>query len=223
MLVMIAVPSQTKVCRKCGEAKAATKDNFGPHKLGKFGLDPRCRVCKKLDAAALRARPDQKARQKAWREANRATVKDYNAAYRAAGYKSTEHAAQWRAGNLDAARKRDREYMRKRRSTDIAFRMLCRLRARLSSMARGRASRRTEELLGYTMAQLKEHIERQFQPGMGWHNMGEWEIDHILPVASFTITSFDDPEFKACWGLANLQPLWRDQNRRKNAKVLTLL
>lgn len=221
--MVIAASAPMKVCRKCGEAKPATSEHYGPHRLGKFGLEPRCRACKRVDAAELRQRPDQKSRQQAWRDANRAKVKEYNRSYREAGYKSTQHVAQWRAENIDAARKRDRDYMRAKRANDPKFRMLGRVRARLASMAQGRASRRTEELLGYTMAQLKEHIERQFQPGMGWHNMGEWEIDHILPVASFKIESVDDPDFKVCWGLPNLQPLWRDQNRRKNAKVLTLL
>ena len=213
----------TKICRGCGEVKPATKEHFGPHKLGRYGLASRCRTCEKGRLAALRADPAQKERQRKWRQDNAAAAREYAKSYRADGYRSTADVARWRRENLDAARKREREYMRQKRAMDPTFRMLGRVRARLSSMAKGRASRRTEELLGYTMAQLKEHIERQFQPGMGWHNMGEWEIDHILPVASFTITSFDDPEFKACWGLANLQPLWRDQNRRKNAKVLTLL
>ena len=58
---------------------------------------------------------------------------------------------------------------------------------------------------------------------MGWHNMGEWHIDHIVPVSSFTITSADDADFKACWALTNLRPMWADENRSKGDKRLTLL
>lgn len=53
--------------------------------------------------------------------------------------------------------------------------------------------------------------------------MGEWEIDHIIPVAAFDIETVDSHDFKRCWALANLQPLWKHENRAKNAKVMTLL
>lgn len=213
----------TKICRRCGLVKPATVEHFSPQKLGKHGFTSKCRPCKLVEAAALRQRPDQKARQKAWRDANAIAASQYGKAYRAAGYSSTEAVAKWRRENIDRARARDAAYMRAKRRDDPAYRLLCRLRARISSMARGRASRRTEELLGYTMADFVSHIERQFRDDMGWHNMGEWEIDHILPVASFTVKTVDDPDFKACWALTNLQPLWRAENRSKNDKVLTLL
>jgi hypothetical protein len=78
-------------------------------------------------------------------------------------------------------------------------------------------------LVGYTIAELKRHIERQFIKGMTWANMGEWHIDHIIPVASFSYQSVDDPEFRICWGLTNLRPMWAEENRAKSDKVLTLL
>jgi hypothetical protein len=213
----------TKTCRACGQEKPATEDHFYPQKLGKYGFTSKCRPCKLVEAAALRQRPDQKARQKAWRDANAATASEYGKAYRAAGYSSTKAVAKWRRKNIDWARTQEAARMRAKRRDNPSYRLLCRLRARINSMANGRASRRTEELLGYTMAQFCSHIERQFAPGMGWHNIGEWEIDHILPVAFFTVATVDDADFKACWALTNLQPLWRAENRSKNAKVLTLL
>lgn len=83
--------------------------------------------------------------------------------------------------------------------------------------------KRTDQVLGFTADDLRAHLERQFVKGMGWHNMGEWHIDHIVPVSSFTITSADDADFKACWALTNLRPMWADENRSKGDKRLTLL
>lgn len=212
-----------RVCTWCNEVKPADLVHFSPHKGGKFGLNPRCRPCKKAIDAKRRNRPDQKARQKAWRDANKEKVREANRAYRAAGYKSTEAVARWRAANLERARSRDAAAMRRRRANDPTFALLCRLRGRLRTMVREKAGRRTEELFGYTMIELKEHLERQFVKGMSWKNVSDWEVDHIIPVTAFEIQAVDSPDFRRCWALSNLRPLWKLENRSKGSKVLTLL
>lgn len=77
--------------------------------------------------------------------------------------------------------------------------------------------------LGYSAADLRSHLERQFQKGMSWDNYGEWHIDHIVPLASFRISGLSDPEFKAAWALTNLRPLWGAENIQKGARRLYLL
>jgi len=64
------------------------------------------------------------------------------------------------------------------------------------------------------------HLERLFRPGMNWQNMGKWHIDHIYPVSSFNFSSYEDKEFKECWDLKNLQPLWAEENINKSNKIL---
>lgn len=76
-----------------------------------------------------------------------------------------------------------------------------------------------ERLVGYTLAQLMRHLERKFAPGMTWSNMGKWHIDHKRPRCSFKYDSPSDPEFKACWALRNLQPLWAIDNLRKGSRL----
>lgn len=75
--------------------------------------------------------------------------------------------------------------------------------------------RHTEEILGYTKKQLKNHIELQFLEGMSWQNHGEWHIDHIKPVFAFVKEGTTDP--KIINALENLQPLWAKDNLRKGA------
>jgi hypothetical protein len=55
---------------------------------------------------------------------------------------------------------------------------------------------------------------------MTWDNYGVfgWHIDHVRPKASFNFTSPDDEEFKQCWALENLQPLWWKDNITKSDK-----
>lgn len=69
--------------------------------------------------------------------------------------------------------------------------------------------------VGWTMPELKVHLEKHFRFGMSWDNYGKWHIDHIKPRSLFSYTSPHDPEFKECWSLGNLQPLWAGENISK--------
>ena len=51
---------------------------------------------------------------------------------------------------------------------------------------------------------------------MSWDNYGEWEIDHIRPLALFDLT--DEAQFKEAASFKNLQPLWKKDNREKGAR-----
>lgn len=81
----------------------------------------------------------------------------------------------------------------------------------------GKKGNSWKELVDYTYNDLKTHLELQFQNGMSWDNYGKWHIDHKRPVSSFNITSFECNDFKECWSLENLQPLWAIDNLKKGA------
>ncbi len=73
--------------------------------------------------------------------------------------------------------------------------------------------------IGYTMTELRQRLESQFTDGMSWENYGKWHIDHIIPQSFFVFDSIDDVEFRMCWRLENLQPLWAKDNLRKGNKI----
>jgi len=77
------------------------------------------------------------------------------------------------------------------------------------------------KLVGYTMEELKVHLEKQFKPGMNWenHNKFGWHIDHEIPISVFNFDSPKDIDFKRCWDLSNLQPMWAKENLSKQAKI----
>ena len=79
-----------------------------------------------------------------------------------------------------------------------------------------------ENLIGYTLRELITHLEKQFKTGMSWNNYGRrgWTIDHKKPISSFNFNSCSDPEFKQCWSLENLQPLWASENISKGTKLI---
>ena len=81
--------------------------------------------------------------------------------------------------------------------------------------------------LGYSVHDLKKHLESQFESWMTWENHGQynpntwnddnkltwtWQIDHIIPQSLLPYKSLDDDNFKKCWALSNLRPLNSKQN-----------
>ena len=87
------------------------------------------------------------------------------------------------------------------------------------SLRKAKGNCHWEDFVDYTISELKQHLESLFKPGMSWDNYGDWEIDHVIPVSAFQYNSPDDPTFKQCWSLTNLQPLWRHDNRTKSDRI----
>ena len=124
---------------------------------------------------------------KAWREKNKEYLKEWNRLYTASRYKS-----------------------------DPIFALKLNQRSRLRAVLKSSKSAKTHELLGCSFEELKIHIEKQFVDGMGWHNMGEWHIDHIVPLAAFDLSIEENQ--RLAFNYKNLQPLWAIDNLKKGAK-----
>lgn len=84
-----------------------------------------------------------------------------------------------------------------------------------------KAGRKWLDLLGFDVIELMAHLEKKFKTGMKWENygVGGWEIDHVVPRSAFNYSSPDDIDFKKCWSLSNLQPMWASENRSKKDKL----
>jgi hypothetical protein len=115
--------------------------------------------------------------------------------------------------------------------SDINFK----LRSRVSSsincyLKKSSASKENQSViyfLPYSIKDLKNHLESQFEPWMNWQNWGiykpnswndndptswTWQIDHIIPHSTFKYQSMTDILFKECWSLKNLRPLSSKKN-----------
>jgi len=77
----------------------------------------------------------------------------------------------------------------------------------------------TFEQLGYSVEAFVSHMERQFTRGMGWHNMKQWQIDHVVPVNSAKTVA----DVVALNQLSNLRPMWAKENNAKKARRTSLL
>ena len=89
------------------------------------------------------------------------------------------------------------------------------------SLKNGKAGKSWKSLVSYTLKDLKRHLEKLFQPEMTWNNYGKngWQVDHKIPISVFNFTKPDHVDFKRCWALSNLQPMWAKENNKKNAKI----
>ena len=119
----------------------------------------------------------------------------------------------WRDNNPD--------YFRNKMKNDVIHRIKHNIRSRIRTILKqntktGSAIRD----LGCTLEELKQHLEKQFKPGMTWENYGRkgWEIDHIVPLSRFNLTNRE--EFLKAVNYMNLQPLWRSENRKKSDKYV---
>ena len=109
----------------------------------------------------------------------------------------------------------------KKKQTDPNFRFKCNISKQfwqVLSNGVGKNGKKTINILnslGYNLNDLKNHLENKFSEGMSWDNYGKWHLDHIRPVCSFKFSSIHDEDFKLCWALDNLQPLWAIDNLKK--------
>ena len=146
----------------------------------------------------------------------KAHKKEYDKRYRQE--KKEQRAKQqkeYREKNREGRRVRDK---RRRQNPLVRLSSLLSnsIRKHLASKNLKKENRKWEAIVGYTLKELMAHLESKFDENMTWENRGTyWHIDHIKPQSLFTFSSMEDPEFKACWALSNLQPLERIANITK--------
>lgn len=202
-------------CGRCGDTKDLSQFGIDRDKL--FGRAYWCLECQ----ASYRALPAIRERSSA-RHQERKSNPEYKRRRREAADRYRDrHADEVREKNrLRATERRaaglQREYDRKRRATDPAYRISMNLRCRMHSLLRSASPKTgTMTLIGCTREELREHIEQQWTVGMSWGNYGMngWHIDHIMPVADFDL--LDEKQQRECFHYTNLRPLWADENRRR--------
>ena len=111
---------------------------------------------------------------------------------------------------------------RKRREDNIYIKLSAYISSAIRhSIKKNKKGLHWEELVGYTIDDLKGHLEKQFANNMNWDNYSHsgWHIDHIIPISKFNFTTYDDIDFKRCWALSNLQPMWASENMSKGNRL----
>lgn len=133
--------------------------------------------------------------------------------------KNKEKQRQYRAKNRER-----RNLLLKEKRKDPKFRAIINARKRISTHIKrtlnGTFLKRfsTIKEWGCSVDFLIKYLESKFLPGMTWENYGHkgWHIDHIRPLSS--IDWDNEKERAEVLHYTNLQPLWAEDNLRKNAK-----
>jgi hypothetical protein len=221
------VSKEPIVCAKCGlECERRSNIQRYCHPCGDaVRLENHRRANQKYEDARpprLRDRAEANERNRRYHERHPGKARERSAVYNAANRDLIN--AKARERNCTEKRRAWRlEWERKRRE-DPAIKLAQRMKTSVGIALRGKkAGQKWERLVGYTAQELRAHLERQFVKGMTWDNIGDWHVDHILPQASFKYETAEDPDFRACWALTNLRPLWAKQNHSKHAKRLHLI
>jgi hypothetical protein len=127
---------------------------------------------------------------------------------------------EWFTKNKAKVNEYKRIYKANRIKTDPNFKLLNLLRSRLYHSFKASQwikSNKRENLLGADITTVKTHIESLFTDGMNWNNMGEWHIDHILPIGK--CESLEEMVNRCHY--KNLQPLWAIDNLKKSCSLNT--
>lgn len=172
---------------------------------------------------------EQKEHSKKYRKENPEKVKKYMKKYRKENSEKIKKISKkYKKKNYEKYKEYNRKYNNNKRSINIH----CRLRHNVSSSMRIKLKRHlfsknkqsTFSFLPYTVDELKQHLEKQFEPWMNWSNYGngkgKWSIDHKIPDCNFNYRNVKDKEFQKCWSLGNLQPLDFIKNSTKGGKII---
>lgn len=217
-----------KVCTQCKEAKEEVEFSFD--KRNKCGLQSACRECQR-NANRQRYNQNRETLNKkaqVWRDENREYVRkrarrQYRKIKDSKEWKDRHRVFvnRWKSNNPDKVKAINNRHDARKRTTARGKLSHAMSRDINASIRRGSKDGRTwESLAGYTIEQLKVHLEKQFSPGMSWENYGSyWHIDHKTPESAFNFETPEDIDFKRCWAMKNLQPLEAKANMIKGAKV----
>jgi hypothetical protein len=121
--------------------------------------------------------------------------------------------------NKDKINKYKNEWKLNKIKNNPTYKIKDNLRHRIYMALKGTVkSKRTIDLLGTSIDNLWNHLEKTFKPGMTKNNYGKiWHVDHKIPCASFDLTK---PEEQAkCFHYTNLQALFAKENLSKGAKL----
>lgn len=206
-----------KVCSSC--KKFAHISKFYKNPDTKDGYSGNCKECKKKEMKERYSKPEYKITHKEWERKYRKTEKGKLAVKKR--YPKAQAEGYFKEySKKPNVRKYNADWHINKIRTDKTYRLNNLMSKRINLELRGTKSHRHwEDLVGYTVEDLKVHLESKFKDGMNWDNIGQWHIDHIIPVSLWKFESFNDSEFKQCWALSNLQPLWAFDNQSKSNKI----
>ena len=212
-----------KSCSKCKIEKEFT--SFHKSSRNKIGYRSQCISCENEYKEAnkdklkeyFKNRVYDPSIKKEYYLLNKERIKDnYRKYYENNKESKLEYQKEYQKNNKD---KRN-SYLIERRQNDTLFKLITNVRNLIynSFYYNGYSKNsKTEELLGCSFEELKQHLESKFEPWMNWDNRGlyngelnyGWDIDHVIPLSSVN----EEIDIIKLNHYTNLQPLCSKVNR----------
>ncbi len=215
---------ETKVCNKCKVEKPVSEFN----KNGKYYYSM-CKECKREYRLANYERESKLGKER--NKLNADHIREQKREYRKNSpvYKEyqlnrkedlKEYNKRYYLENKDKINKQKNQYQKNKELINPLFKLRRRINNRiyLSITTQGYSKNKcTEEILGCSINEFKQHIESLWEPWMNWDNYGKyngspnygWDIDHIIPNSS----AINESEVYELNHYSNLQPLCSYVNR----------
>ncbi len=177
-----------------------------------------CRSCENENCRKYYQQNKQQRLQKMkeWKSKNHENIKQYR-------QNNKERAKLYKLNNADKYKEYYKNRERKKRLNPI-YKLHCNMSRAINRHLKSNFISKNEikwlSFVTYSIEDLKNHIESKFLPQMTWENYGKWHIDHIKPKSLFNIKDQNCEEFKKCWSLDNLQPLWATDNIKKGNRFI---
>jgi len=225
-----------KICRSCHNNKA--NEYKRNNKIIKSKKDKAYYEAHKQERLTYRKKyyidnkEKENARNANYNKQNKDDLTSYRKRYRDENKKAiSNYYKQYKIKNIDKIRKRNTEYSKIRKINDPVFKLRsCISVSIFLALKKNNSTKNGKSILQflpYTIQELKEHLEKQFEPWMNWNNHGTydsqkwidndqstwaWQLDHIIPQSKLPYLSMEDDNFKKCWALENLRPYSAKQN-----------
>lgn len=224
---------EKKICSKCKDEKEVCEFNI--RKERKSGFSSQCKLCISKNAKKYRENNSEliKTRKKVYHDKNREKLNKKAKEWREKNssqyllqkrnyYKENreivlERRKLWSKNNREKINK----YIKTKKNEKPLFRVELNIRSRVKQYLKQKnitQNNKTFDIIGIEVNELKKYLESQFINGMSWENYGiyGWHIDHKIPLCS----AKNETELLKLFHYTNLQPLWAEENLKKNGKLL---
>jgi hypothetical protein len=211
------------MCKKCNQQKTSSDFFMKDKKATRY--DTTCKECRKSSAKEWHQenRITSLENKRKWhlqnREKNLEKMKsNYRKQMDENPQKVREDKRRWSEMNREKINKKYKD----RYNNDINFKIGSNLRGGCSRIIRKGYKKhcKTIELLDCSVEFVRDWLEYQFDDHMNWENHGSyWHIDHFVPVNYFDLSKLEDQ--MKCFHWTNLQPLKKERNLSKGAKLPT--
>ena len=214
----------TKICSVCNLEQDI--NNFHKNKNSLDGHKSKCKECRKQESKERYLNNIEYFEK--YRKENRDKIngkltewRKNNPEYRRTYYeKNYEKEIGYYKLYHEKNKKNKREYVKNKYKNNVLYSLKLKMNVRLHKVLKRNNLKKNYkfcDILGCSLDDFKLYFESKFTEGMSWELMGsKIHIDHIIPLSS---AKNEEEIYKLCH-YTNLQPLWAEENLKKNNKIL---